>query len=93
MQKGFPQVSTTFAAASMVSPSIAVKVRALETEAGFGAKGSNAIAALARALDDPDISVRRYATNALLMLGQALSPTSRPSSPRAAARPRRNSGE
>jgi hypothetical protein len=69
MQKGFPQVSTTFAAASMVRPSVAAKVRALETSAGFGPKGSNAIAALSKALDDPDMNVRRYATNALLMIG------------------------
>jgi len=66
MRKGFPQIGIPAVAASMASPDLAARVRAGITPAESGPRDSNVVSALARALADPDINLRRYATNALL---------------------------
>ena len=68
LQKGFPQISISVVAASMVGSNISVRVWAAATWAASDPRASNAIAALSKALQDPDINVRHYATNALLQI-------------------------
>jgi len=67
LNKRCPQISITAVAASLVGSNISAKVRA-QILAYSSAQASNAIPTFAKALVDPDINVRRNATNVLLII-------------------------